>query len=495
MPLSKDSKIIIAGSGVFGLSTALHLVENGYTDITIFDRLDLYKMQYSFINGADTASADINKMFRAFYNGDELYHKLALRARETFVQWDKEIRGMSPEEAKRKYNIDNLRVLDQCGSLRLDKGAVLPKYLVDTLQDFKNSGLRDTQYNIDDEEDMKRAEESGLAVKFKDLFGENPYLREVVGTFDSTSGILAANNACLIVATILREKGVKFITGEAGTIKHLIEKDNGSVEGFLTADGKEHWAALSIVACGPWSSSLLPELAGLSEAQNGNVILIKIPGDRKDLLKKYSSENFPVVLWKTSKEVEREKFGGIGIFPINSPEGFVKLIVRQRKYNNPTRLSSGTVTSVPVTSNSKPSETRLSKHILTQVKQFIKVFLPDLTEFGIYTTRLLWYTDSINNDFIIDNVPGRKNCVIVTGGSGHGFKFLPVLGQFAVDVIEGNKTEFTQRFKWRDPKDHYDVNTISTVLTGEAAYYDQELATDEDLKFTEEELKSPVKLT
>lgn len=65
--LSKESKIIIVGGGVFGLSTALWLARAGYSDIIIFDRCQLDKNFYDPSNGCDGASADINKVFRMAY--------------------------------------------------------------------------------------------------------------------------------------------------------------------------------------------------------------------------------------------------------------------------------------------------------------------------------------------------------------------------------------------------------------------------------------------
>ncbi|ONH65778.1 L-pipecolate oxidase [Cyberlindnera fabianii] len=497
MSYPKDSKIIIAGSGVFGLSSAMHLIDNGYTDVTIFDRLDLYALGYSFMKGADTASADINKVFRAFYNGDELYHKLALQAREKFVAWDEEVSKLTPEQAKEKFNMEGrFKILDQCGVLRLDKGTELPEYMVKAVKDFENSGLRDKEYILNDPEDIERAKKDGWGEKATNTFGvkegKNPYLKEICGVFDSTSGLLSSYNACLYVNSYLRSKGVKFITGTAGTVLEVIQSKDGTAEGFKTADGETHNADLVIVACGPWSASLIPELAGLSEAQNGNVVLVKIPDDKKDLIAKYSPENFPMISWRLDKAVERERFAGMLSFPLSTNDGMVKFIIRQKKYNNPTKLDTGVTTSVPVTTNSTPAESRVSKAVIEQVKQFIKVFVPDLAEFGIHSTRLLWYTDTINNDFIIDHVPGKKNLVVVTGGSGHGFKFLPVLGKFVVELLQGKQNE--KRFNWRDPKSAKDINTIGTVLTGENAYYKQELATEEDLKFTKEDLEAPVEI-
>lgn len=69
--VSPESKIIIVGGGVFGLSTAMWLARSGYKDVTIFDRCAFDKNFYDPLNGCDGASADINKVFRMAY-GDKL---------------------------------------------------------------------------------------------------------------------------------------------------------------------------------------------------------------------------------------------------------------------------------------------------------------------------------------------------------------------------------------------------------------------------------------
>lgn len=64
---SPDSKIIIVGAGVFGLSTALWLARSGYKHITVFDSCPLDRKKYNPADGCDGASADINKVFRTAY--------------------------------------------------------------------------------------------------------------------------------------------------------------------------------------------------------------------------------------------------------------------------------------------------------------------------------------------------------------------------------------------------------------------------------------------
>lgn len=52
--LTPSSKIVIIGSGCFGVSTALHLLRRGYKDVTILDRSPI-------LPAPDAASTDINK--------------------------------------------------------------------------------------------------------------------------------------------------------------------------------------------------------------------------------------------------------------------------------------------------------------------------------------------------------------------------------------------------------------------------------------------------
>lgn len=70
---TSESRVIIVGGGVFGLSTALWLARDGYRNVTIFDRCSFDKNYYNPADGCDGASADINKIFRATYGSQEQY--------------------------------------------------------------------------------------------------------------------------------------------------------------------------------------------------------------------------------------------------------------------------------------------------------------------------------------------------------------------------------------------------------------------------------------
>lgn len=57
---------------------------------------------------------------------------------------------------------------------------------------------------------------------------------------------------------------------------------------------------------------------------------------------------------------------------------------------------------------------------------------------------------SPTGDFLIDYHPRYKNLFIATGGSGHGFKFFPVIGDKIVEAIDGRlDAELAREWRWR----------------------------------------------
>lgn len=75
----KEKPIAIIGSGCWGLSTAYHLVEQGYSDITVFDKASESPSPYSAAN-------DLNKIVRAQYE-DEFYTDLGLVSFPAPAKW------------------------------------------------------------------------------------------------------------------------------------------------------------------------------------------------------------------------------------------------------------------------------------------------------------------------------------------------------------------------------------------------------------------------
>jgi len=57
MVISGDERVVIVGAGCFGISTAYHLLQRGFTDVTVLDRSER-------LPAPDAASTDLNKSER-----------------------------------------------------------------------------------------------------------------------------------------------------------------------------------------------------------------------------------------------------------------------------------------------------------------------------------------------------------------------------------------------------------------------------------------------
>lgn len=457
MSYTKDSEIIIVGSGVFGLSSALNLVKNGYRNIRIFDRTDYEKEKYSPLANSDSASGDINKFFRIYYENKTLYSKLAIEALDVWERWNQEILDL-PKEDKYRFIDDDLELLRLSGGLRINNTPDISPVELTNLEGFTELGLRDTQYNINSKRDILRAKLTGVDRKLeviRDLKKRNK-VTTVSGTFDSVGRMIKADKACYYVKILLEKEGVQFFYGNSGTFKEPIycPKNKSVVKGIETVDGIRHKADLVIVSAGPWTTSLVPQLQHRTQASLANIIYLEIPKSRQDLIDKYSE--YPHIQWKTtSSENDRnvgylEGEGGFAFFPNTKTEGILKVNTRQVKYLNPTKVND-TFISIPKTLGDE----KLPKSVIDEAKDILMAIAPDVVQLEDVKlkSKLLWYTDSINSDFVIDFVPQFKNLIVATGGSAHGFKFLPVLGKTVVSRLEGSKDEYTELFRWKNPED------------------------------------------
>ena len=96
---------------------------------------------------------------------------------------------------------------------------------------------------------------------------------------------------------------------------------------------------------------------------------------------------------------------------------------------------------------------KLPERSVRSIRQFVSTFLPDFDGVPFYSTKLCWYTDSLDNSFVvsifiiidrktqlicikIDYVPdyAEQSVFVCTGGSGHGAKFFPVLGKVCESI-------------------------------------------------------------
>jgi glycine/D-amino acid oxidase-like deaminating enzyme len=64
---------------------------------------------------------------------------------------------------------------------------------------------------------------------------------------------------------------------------------------------------------------------------------------------------------------------------------------------------------------------------------------PDLAETPVIGARVCQYSLTGDTHFIVDRHPAHESWWLIGGGSGHGFKHGPALGEYVADCVEGKR--------------------------------------------------------
>ena len=75
---------------------------------------------------------------------------------------------------------------------------------------------------------------------------------------------------------------------------------------------------------------------------------------------------------------------------------------------------------------------------LKSMREFLAQRVPLLANAPVTETRICQYENTSNGDFLIDKHPIFENVWLVGGGSGHGFKHGPVVGEYVVGMMFGD---------------------------------------------------------
>lgn len=239
-----------------------------------------------------------------------------------------------------------------------------------------------------------------------------------------------------------RERGK--VVFRRGKVSRLLyegkQQQQIKVIGARLQDGEELRADLTIVAAGAWSGALI-DLRGRAEARGQ--VMAYVPVTRQEA-EKLSDK--PVLLNLTS---------GMFIIPpiwdTRLRQRVLKIARHGYGYGNPTSVSpegKQITTSFPSSSFSPiPAEGEKA------CRAFLQQTIPWLGNRPFSSTRICWYTDTPSGDFLIEYHPSYAGLFMATGGSGHGFKFLPVLGEKIVAAIEGRLEEDLKGlWTWREQR-------------------------------------------
>jgi glycine/D-amino acid oxidase-like deaminating enzyme len=174
-----------------------------------------------------------------------------------------------------------------------------------------------------------------------------------------------------------------------------------------------------VFACGPWLGKVFPFLAPSITPTRQEVFFFGT--DAGDL--RFTDEQLPV--WSDDSHIEVQGHTGKHWFygiPGNHWRGF--------KIADDTRGAAVDATTM---------ERNISDEALATARAYLSVRFPDIAKAPLVESRVCQYENSTDQNFILDRHPEAENVWIVGGGSGHGFKHGPAIGEMVSDALLGLK--------------------------------------------------------
>ncbi len=84
-------------------------------------------------------------------------------------------------------------------------------------------------------------------------------------------------------------------------------------------------------------------------------------------------------------------------------------------------------------------ERQISDGGLAAARAYLRLRFPVMAGAPLLEGRVCQYENSLDQNFILDRHPEAENVWIVGGGSGHGFKHGPVMGEMVTNAVLGLK--------------------------------------------------------
>jgi sarcosine oxidase len=224
--------------------------------------------------------------------------------------------------------------------------------------------------------------------------------------FEATAGYLLARRACETVLDLFRREGGTYVQDRASPGADA----GGAMRALTLAEAPAIDADAFVFACGPWLGQVFPGLLAerIHPTRQEVFFFGTPPGDRFD------DTRFPVWI-----EHGARLFYGI---PGNQWRGFK---VADDTHGAPID---------PTTMERTPSAEGLAGARALLARRF-----PELKEAPVVEARVCQYENSPDSNFIIDRHPALSNVWIAGGGSGHGFKFGPAIGERIAAIVLGER--------------------------------------------------------
>jgi sarcosine oxidase len=82
-----------------------------------------------------------------------------------------------------------------------------------------------------------------------------------------------------------------------------------------------------------------------------------------------------------------------------------------------------------------------SEEAISSVRRFLRGHIPDLEDARISHSEACLYTVAPADRFLVDFVNGRKDVLVASPCSGHGFKFSCLVGRVLADLATSGRTD------------------------------------------------------
>jgi sarcosine oxidase len=219
-----------------------------------------------------------------------------------------------------------------------------------------------------------------------------------LGVFEPESGVLLARRAVQALVSDLQRNGVTCMTDAvlppqgSGTLAHI----RTTAEEFVAAGS-------FVFACGSWLPKLFPDvLAERIFPTRQEVFFLGPPAGSNA----FRPEKMPA--WLHHAHPDRPY-----VVPDIENRGFKIAFDRHGPEFDPDQGSRV-----------------VSAAAVDHLRAYLKQRIPALQDAPIVEARVCQYESTWNGDFLIDRHPGFDNVWLVGGGSGHGFKHGPAVGEY-----------------------------------------------------------------
>ncbi|KAI1656413.1 sarcosine oxidase [Daldinia decipiens] len=406
---------LIVGAGCFGASTAKFLKEaDPGTDVILLD-------QAPFPDPA-AAAHDLNKIIRAEYD-DPMYMKLALEAKEAWSQADPIVTPF----------------FHQTGAL-WSITAARTQTLVDNYETILGPGKSPLEILSLDE---TRTRFPLLGSCRFEGGAEQCILSPEAGWADAAGALQAVIEAAV-------NGGVRY---EVGTAAKLEFDPDGMCTGVSTTDGRTFPARRIVLSSGAYTPWLLAESAPETpDFHAGNrmkaaavlMCLFKVPRGSTGL---DMFKDAPVIVHPygdfPAECIPPGNLGGPDLAKCTHEFPYTR-----NAYNEPSKQE---ISVPPLPKSDRMTWTRdLPDALKANSANVRNMFFGNSVQ-GMTpeSYRLCWDIATPDEDWIISPHPASKNLYIAAGGSFHGYKFLPIIGKYVVQMLHGELSEeHARRWAW-----------------------------------------------